>query len=162
MREQEAANFLSVTPRTIRNYRRRGLLPYQEIKGKTCPVIDYNQSDLERLKSKLSQRGQTSPVGKKRPLPRVTYGLPPEEFLELTTQAKKYNSTTSDHARRLMREAMESRLRAEIADLRSQNEKNAGEVKRLRREVASAVEVVLELVGLSPAEAKEWVLQNLR
>ena len=47
--EQEAANYLSVVPRTLRLWRRVRNLPYIKLSGK---VIRYRRDDLDRWISK--------------------------------------------------------------------------------------------------------------
>ena len=56
---REAADMVSVTPKTIREYERKGLLTPIRL---NCRVIRYERQELERLIAKCSsapQRGQS-------------------------------------------------------------------------------------------------------
>jgi len=164
MNDQAAAAYLNLTTRTLRNYRRQGKLPYREVKGKTRPVIDYRQDDLDRLKAELSrQRVRSNKPKEAAPaLPRVSFGLPRAELAELAAEAKNYGVTPSEYARRLVRERMESNFRLEAAELRSGLAKANAETRKIRKEFSSAIEVVLEIAGLPADQAKQWVTDNLR
>lgn len=164
MTEQEAMAYLSLTARTLRNYRRQGKLPYREVKGKTRPVIEYERADLDRLKSDLDRRRQRSkkPQTVKPALPRVTFGLPPAEYENLVLEATRYGMSPSEYARRLAREGMESHFQQEAAELRGELAKANAEMRKMRNEFSLAFEAVLEYVGLSPEDAKKWVTDNLR
>lgn len=164
MTEAEAAAFLQVTPRTLRNYRQSGELPYREVPGKTRPIIDYQQGDIERLKAKLEKRRQRSkkPVAVKPGLPRVTFSLPPPEHEELSAEAKKYEQSPGEYARRLVREGLESRALAETAELRAEVDSLNAEIRKMKKEFLLAFEVVLEFSGVSKQDAKTWVDNNLR
>ncbi len=164
MKEADAAAYLHLTPRTLRNYRNQGKLPYREVKGKTRPQIEYRQDDLDRLKAELQKQRQRSvkPKTVAPAQPRVTFGLPPEELANLTAEAKKYGMTPADYARRLVRERMESSFKSEATELRSELAKANAETRKIRKEFALAFEVVLEIAGLPPDEAKQWVTDNLR
>ena len=164
MNDQEAAAYLKVTSRTLRNYRNQGKLPYREVKGKTRPVIEYRQDDLDRLKAELQRQRQRSVKPKKAApaLPRVTFGLPPTELAELRAEAEKYGMTPADYARRLVREGMESTFKQESAELRSELTKVTEETRKIRKEFALGFEVVLEIAGFPADEAKQWVTDNLR
>jgi hypothetical protein len=61
-----------------------------------------------------------------------------------------------------MRESLESRFREEGAELRAGLDRADVEIRKVRAEVASAFESVLEFVGLSEDDAKTWVNDNLR
>jgi len=164
MTEQEAIAQLGLTARTLRNYRRKGRLAYREVKGKTRPVIEYDTADIDRLKAELDRQRQQS----KKPepvapvLPRLTFGLPPAEYAELAQAAEKVGMTPGEYARRIARESMESHYLAEAKDLRAELAAAKAEMRRMREEFASAIEVVLCRVGLSPDAAATWVTQNLR
>lgn len=162
--EPEAAAFLGLSVRTLRNYRTQGRLPYREVKGRTRPVIVYNQADLEKLKVDLERRRRRSkkPRGTSPQLPRVTFGMPSAELDELRSEAERYGMTTAEYARRLVRERLESLLQQEVRELRAELEKTNGETRKMRKEFSLAFEAILEYVGLSPAEAKQWVDDNVR
>lgn len=162
--EPDAAAFLNLTVRTLRKYRASGQLPFREIPGKTRPVIAYQQRDLDRLKATLDTRRRRSkkPSPGQPGLPRVSFSLPAGEHAELSAEARQYAQAAGEYARRLVRERQESRLRAEMADLRTQLEAATAQLRTLRREVALGFEAVLEFVGLSPEDAKHWVDDNLR
>lgn len=162
--EQEAAAYLDLTVRTLRNYRAKGRLPFREIKGKTRPLIEYQQSDLDRLKSALEKRRQRSkkPTEGKPPLPRITFSLPGVEYEELIAEATKYGQTPSEYARHLLRTRMETKLKMETAELRSKVDTMNAEMRKMRKEFSLAFESVLEFSGLSAQDAKKWVNENLR
>lgn len=165
MNDQQAAAFLQLTVRTLRNYRRAGKLPYREVKGKTRPVIEYDRADLERLKEDIQKRQRRSkkpvaPVPAARP--RVTFALPDAEYEELSREAGKYGLGVGEYARRLAREGLESRFRQEADELRGEMGKAKAEIRKMRSEFSSAFEAVLEFVGLSEEEARKWVGNNLR
>ncbi|MES2462096.1 MAG: helix-turn-helix domain-containing protein [Armatimonadota bacterium] len=164
MKEADAAAYLNLTPRTLRNYRNQGKLPYREVKGKTRPQIEYRQDDLDRLKAELQKQRQRSlkPKATTPALPRVTFGLPLAELADLTAEAKKYRMTPADYARRLVRERMETSFKSEAAEMRSELAKVIAETRIIRKEFALAFEEVLRMVGLPPDEAKQWVTDNLR
>ena len=164
MTESEATNYLHLTARTLRNYRRSGKLPYREVPGKTRPIIEYRQDDIDRLKAELQKQRQRSlkPKTVAPALPRVTFGLPPGELSELTAEAKKYGMTPADYARRLVRERMESSFKSEAVELRYELAKANAETRKIRKEFALAFEVVLEIAGLPADQAKQWVTDNLR
>ncbi len=152
MNDQAAAAYLNLTPRTLRNYRRQGKLPYREVKGKTRPVIAYEQRDLDHLKAELEKKRRRSkkPGEVKPPLPRITFSLGITEHEELCAEARKQDQAPGDYARRLVRERTESQARA-----------NA-EIQKIRKEFSLAFEVVLEMGGLPADQAKQWVTDNLR
>ena len=165
MREPEAAQYLGLTMRTLRNYRRKGTLAYREATGKTRPTIEYDQSELDRLKAELDRRRESSakpkPAGKP-VLQRVTFGLPPEGYAELAEEAQRYGMSVGEYARRLVREGLESRFQSEAAELRSEVNQVKAELERTRKDFAAGFEAVLEYVGLNPDDAKTWVTENLR
>ena len=162
MNEQEAAQYLNVTPRTLLNYRKAGRLSYRLVQGKTRPVIEYEKSVLERFKGELEARAQVPKIAKPPRLRRVTFGLASHDYQELSEEAKKYDMKPGEYARRLMRESMESNLKGEMRELQAADTKNTEEVKRLRSDVAGAFEALLEFLNLSPQEAQAWVTENLR
>lgn len=53
MNKQDAANLLGVTPRTLESYVKAGRVPVSYVRGKTRPVADFEESELQRLKSQL-------------------------------------------------------------------------------------------------------------
>jgi hypothetical protein len=165
MREPEAAEYLGLTVRTLRNYRRRGKLSFKEVTGKTRPVIEYDQAELDRLKADFDQRRTTAAKPKRgRPNPnkRVTFGLPPEGYAELEKNAERVGVSVSDYARRVVREGLESRYQQEAAELRSEVKRLSREIEQIRKDFAAGFESVLEFTGVEPAEAKKWVTENLR
>jgi hypothetical protein len=164
MREDKAALFVGVSTRTLYRLRKAGRLAYRELKGTARPVIDYDQEDLELLKAELDQRRTKSRKPGKPPdtSPRITFGLPDREHGELIQEAAQYGMSPGEYARRLVRERLESRLRAETADLQREVKQVRTDLNRLRAEVAGAIEAVLEYVGLPSDEAKRWTTDNLR
>lgn len=122
MTESEATDYLHLTARTLRNYRRSGKLPYREVPGKTRPVIEYQQGDLEHLKAELEKRRQRSkkPTAVKPALPRVTFSLPNTEHQELLAEAQRFGLAPGEYARRLVRDRLESRILAETGELRAE------------------------------------------
>jgi hypothetical protein len=164
MREPEASEYLGLTVRTLRNYRRKGKLPFRETQGRTRPVIEYDRSDLDRLKAELSarqQRHREAPSGS-RTNPRVTFGLPRQEYEELASDAARVGLSVSEYARRLARDRMESQYLTQAGELRAGLERTNDEVRRIRDEFAAGIEAVLECVGIPAADAMEWVSKNLR
>lgn len=163
MTEKEAALSLGVTPRTLANYRQKGVLPYREVPGKTRPAIEYQQADIERLKVLLEARRTR---GKKpKPLktaPRIAFGIPEQERAALSEEAKKFGMSLGEYARRLVREGMESRFQQEAAELRAELAKANAEIRKMQKEYPLAFEAVLEFAGMEPADAKKWVNENLR
>ena len=164
MNDQAAAAYLNLTPRTLRNYRRQGKLPYREVKGKTRPVIAYEQRDLDHLKAELEKKRRRSkkPGAVKPPLPRITFSLGTTEHEELCAEARKQDQAPGDYARRLVRERTESQARAETAELREELARANAEIQKIRKEFSLAFEVVLEMGGLPADQAKQWVTDNLR
>lgn len=164
MTEPEAIAYLNLTARTLRNYRKRGKLAYRQVTGKTRPVIEYDKADIDRLKAELDQQRQQSPKPEpvKPALPRVTFGLPPDEYDEFVRAAEKVGMTPGEYARRLAREQMESRLLTETKELRAELAATKAEMRQRHNEVSAAFEAVLEDTGLSPEAAKRWVDDNLR
>ncbi|WP_309710280.1 hypothetical protein [Armatimonas sp.] len=162
MSEQEAAQYLSVTARTLLNYRKSGRLSYRLAQGKTRPVIEYDRANLERLKAELIARTEVPKTPKPTRLKRVTFGLAAHDYEELSGEAKKYDMKPGEYARRLMRESLESNLKGEIRELHTKDAKSREELKRLRNDVAGAFEALLEFMKLSPEEASQWVTENLR
>lgn len=164
MREPEAAEYLGVSPRTLYRYRKAGKLAYREQKGKARPTVEYEEADLNRLRRELEERRTTSkkPGPATPPRPRLTFGLSQREWTELAEEAARYGLKPPEYARRLVREGLESRFQTDVRELRQELDTARSEVKRLRSETAGALEAVLEYVGLSAEEAKEWVTQNLR
>lgn len=165
VREVEAAAYLGLTVRTLNNYRRKGTLAFREVTGKTRPVIEYDQAELDRLKTELDAKRATTkkpnPV-QKPAMPRVTFGLTPEAYAELETEAERFGMGTAEYARRLVREGLESRFQSEATELRNELKQVKADLARTRKDFAAAFEVVLEYTGLDPAEAKKWVTENLR
>lgn len=164
MTETDATRYLQLTARTLRNYRRSGKLPFREVPGKTRPVIEYQQNDLDRLKTDLETRRRRSkkPGEGKPALPRVTFSLPAAEHADLAAEAKQYAQAAGEYARRLVRERLESRLTAETAELRAEVDTQNAELRKMRKEFSLAFEAVLEFAGLPPKDAKQWVSDNLR
>lgn len=165
MTEKEAAQLLSLSVRTLRNYRHEGKLSFREVKGKTRPVIEYERAEVERLKAELDRRRQRSRKPAPSPLqapPRVTFGLPPAEFEELAAEARKYGLSAGEYARRLAREGLENRFREEAVELRTENQKLNAEIRRLRNDVSAAFEALLEFMQVSPEVAKQWADDNIR
>lgn len=165
MREPEAAEYLGLTVRTLRNYRRLGKLSFKEVAGKTRPVIEYDQAELDRLKADLDQRRTTAARpkrGRPNPVRRVTFGLPPEGYAELEKNAERFGMSVSDYARRVVREGLESRYQQEAAELRKEVKRLDREVERMRKDFAAGFESVLEFTGLDAQSAKKWVTENLR
>lgn len=165
MHDKDAAAYLKVTTRTLHRYRTSGKLPYKEVPGKTRSIIEYDAADIARLKEALDRRRTAGPKPKGRPVPaarRVTFGLSPEALGDLTKEAARYGGTVPEYARRLVREGLESRFRTEADELRAEVKRLTAEVSRVRKDFAAGFEAVLEFVGLSPEEAKQWVTDNLR
>ena len=128
-------------------------------------MIDYDEQDLARLKAELGP--SAGPTGtraspSKPGAARVSFGLPRGEHAELREEAARYGMSPGEYARRLVREGLESRLRAEAEALSGEVQAVRTEAKKLRTEVAGAFEAVLEYVGLPADEARQWVTQNLR
>jgi len=160
MREQEAADYLQITPRTLYRYRKSGRLAFHTESGKTRPVIKYKRADLDALKAILdTQRIHSKkPTDTKSPLPRVSFGLPPHEYQELSEDAAKHVLPVNQYARQVVRGGLHSEaiaLRQEVKELRQ-------ELKKAQQEIADAIEAVLEFVGMAPDEAQSWVENNLR
>jgi hypothetical protein len=164
MREHEAAAHLGVSVRTLYRYRKAGKVAFRVVKGRGRPVIEYDRAEVERLKRTLAERAESAsgPAPEPPRRPRVTFGLSPSEHAELSRDAARYGMTPGEYARQLAREGMESRFRTEAAELRQELDTLQGELRKVRSEVASAFEVVLEYVGLAPEAARQWVTENLR
>lgn len=165
MREIEAAQYLSLTVRTLRNYRRLGKLAYRQVPGKTRPVIEYDQAELERLKGELARSRATSAkpkTGRASPTKRVTFGLSPEGYAELVKDAEHFGMSVSDYARRVVREGLESHYQQEATALRHEVKRLSQELERLRNDFAGGFEVILQYSGLDKDAAQKWVRENLR
>ncbi len=165
MRELEAAKYLGLTVRTLNTYRRKGTLAFREVPGKTRPTIEYDPSDLDKVKAELDAKRASS----KKPLPgsktasqRVTFGLSPEGYAELEKEAERYAMSVGEYARRLVREGLESRFQSEATELHNRMKQLETELVHTHQDYAAAFEVLLEYIGLAPEEAKEWVTENLR
>jgi len=165
MRETDAAIYLGVSVRSLHRYRKAGKLAFRQVQnGPGRPYIDYDERELARFKTQLAGAAST-PGGQGRtgsPKPRVSFTLSRSEYAELQEEATRYGTQPSDYARRLLREGLESRLRQEAEVVRREGQALRTEVKRLRAEMVGAFEVVLELVGVPPEDAKQWLAQNLR
>lgn len=70
--------------------------------------------------------------------------------------------SVGEYARRLARDQMESRYLAEAKELRQDLDAANSELRKARKQFASAFEALLDYVGLPPEEAKKWVDDNLR
>ena len=163
MTEKEAAAYLGVTPRTLANYRQKGALAFREVKGKTRPAIEYQQSDIERLKAQLDvKRTRSKKPTPVKTAPRIVFGIPAGEHTELAREAEKFGMSVGEYARRLVREGLESRFQQEAAELRQELAKANAEIRKMQKEFPLAFEAVLEFAGLEPADAKKWVNDNLR
>ena len=162
MRRNQAAEYLGVSAKTLYRLERAGKLTSRKEKTSTGHVIEYEIAELDRLKEELSQQREVPKAPKPTRLRRVTFGLPATDFEELEREATRYGLKPGEYARKLMRDSFESQLRADLGDLHAQDKKIKGEVKRLRSEVASAFEVLLEYLNFPPQEAKTWVTENLR
>lgn len=165
MRENEAALYLNVNARTLYRYRKSGKLAFREATGKTRPVIDYDEADIKKLKQELDRRRESLPKPASPSPPagkRISFRMPTEGYEELSREAAKYEMTVAEYARRLVREGLESRFHAEAEELRAEVKRLTKEINVVRNDVAGAFEVVLEHVGLSADEAKQWVTENLR
>jgi excisionase family DNA binding protein len=53
MNKSEAAEYLGISARSLERYTAQGRLSHTLKKGKTRPVLDYDESELERLKAEL-------------------------------------------------------------------------------------------------------------
>ena len=162
MNREQAAQFLGISPRTLYRLEQGGKLASRKEKTPKGHVVLYEVADLERLKVQLAARAEAAKTSKPPRLKRVTFGLSPHDFEELAGEAKKYDMKPGEYARRLMRESLESSLKGEIRELHTKDAKSREELKRLRNDVAGAVEALLEFMRLSPEEASQWVTENLR
>ena len=60
MNKQEAAQFLGVSVRTLESYAAQNRVVVNYIRGKTRPVADFDEADLERLKDELAPPGNSA------------------------------------------------------------------------------------------------------
>lgn len=165
MREFEAAEYLGISARTLYRYRCAGKVPFRQLKhGPGRPVIDYDEQDLARLKAELERAvAEKSASPQQEPAhPRVSFRLSRKEHTELQQEAVRYSMSPAEYARSLVRIALESQLRAHTEALRGQVETTRTEMKRLRAQVSGALVVVLENMGFSPEDARQWVRENLQ
>ena len=146
-------------------YRKAGNLPYREVPDKTRPVIEYDREVLEKLKAELAEREEMKAKRKKEPeapVLKIAFILSPEEHKEIIEEAAKFGMKPNEYARQLMRDSRLTRFQETEKELREELQKAASETKRLRSDVASSMEAVLESIGFTPENAKEWVRENLR
>ena len=165
MSELEAAAYLNLNVRTLQRYRKKGSLAYREAPGKTRSTIEYDRADLDRLKTDLEAkrvRSQKPRASQQPTTPRVAFGFALEEYAELEREARRFEMSVGEYARRLVREGLESRFQSEAAELRTRIKQLEMELARTRRDFAAGFEAVLEYAGLDPDAAKKWVEENLR
>lgn len=171
MGEKEAADYLQLSVRTLQRYRDKGTLSYRKVSGKAGQMIAYDPAELDRLKQALAAQRVASakpkPAGEAPP-PRVTFGLSPEAYGELTREAKRFGMSVNEYARRLVREGLESTFQAEAAELRAEvkrlkttTEQLKTDLERTRQDFAGGFEAVLEFSGVAPEDAKVWVVENV-
>lgn len=165
MKEREAATFLKISPRTLYRYRKSGKIAFREAPGKTRPTIEYDDTDVELLKSELDERRAIRVKPAKifiATAKRVSLTLPGEVYDELSQEAATYAMSPGEFARRLVREGLESSFQAEAAELHAAVNRIHTEVKHVRSDFAAGFESLLEYVGLTADDAKKWVAENLR
>jgi hypothetical protein len=162
--EQQAAAYLGLTTRTLRNYRRTGKLAYREVRGKTRSTIEYLRSDLELLKNELTARRTRCHKPKTHSArgTRLSFEMPLPELDELRRDAEKCGLSANEYARRLIRDRLESTYMVQSDELRAELRQCLVDVRKIRSEFAAGFEAVLEYIGVSVADAKKWVNENLR
>ena len=171
MSEKEAADYLGLSVRTLQRYRDKGALAYRRVTTKVGQMIAYDPAELDRMNQALAMQRATSAKPKraqKSSPPRVTFGLSPEAIDELTREAKRFEMSVNEYARRLVRDGLESTFQAETAELRAEvkrlkttTEQMKTDLERTRRDFAGGFEAVLEFSGVASEDAKTWVAENL-
>jgi hypothetical protein len=159
--KREAAEFLSISPRSLERYTRQGRIRAHYQKGRGHPVPIYEEGDLEALKADLGPT-LAPPSGKATATSEtVSFRLDKHYRARLIDEGEKRGISAGAYARLLVIDTLEDgeheRLRTDLGELRRL-------VALLSEDLATAAMALLLHGGRveQEAEAREWVIANLR
>ena len=156
MTKKEAAAFVGVGIRALERYAKAGRLSVHQRKGKTRPIVLYDEAELLPLKDEASARlrpraAVLSPVGESTDT--VGFRLDSYYRKRLLQAAEHHGMSPGEYARRLVILALEER----------QGEETLREISELRRDLALSVKALLCFAGKAEVEeAGQWVAENLQ
>jgi hypothetical protein len=151
LNQKEAVAFIGVTEKTLYRYRRAGKLAYREVPTGRRPAIEYDLDDLKVLKEEIDYRKatRTKPEkASKTKKPRIIFGVPCAESLEILEEAKRCGMKLGPYVRQLTLSAKKSDLLAIQKTLREEMQETSVALETLRSDTANALRGIWNLLGL--------------
>lgn len=125
MRKEDAAEFLGVSTRTVERLAAEGRLRFKREKGKTKPIVVFDERDLERIKKERQEARPPEVFGRPntvKPLASIGFRLDPLYVKMLAEKAKSKGVSASEMARHLVIQGLEEsrfeRIRDEFLAMR--------------------------------------------
>ena len=169
--QKEAARRLGISIRTLQRFVRQGRLTPTYQAGKTRSVPVFDPEEVEALRITLLSRPaypQTKTSTQRVRKQSFGFRIDPAELKRLSEEASRHSLSVSEYVRTLIQIGLEGELQqqviamnAEIASLKQQIAELEESQRQAQREFTETVEVLLEVGGMSAAEARRWVSRNL-
>ncbi|MBX3110280.1 MAG: helix-turn-helix domain-containing protein [Fimbriimonadaceae bacterium] len=145
MKKSEAAQFLGVSTRTVERLVAKGRLRPRREKGKTRPILVFDQAELSRVKKELQEVRPEEVFGRPntlKPKDAVGFRIDPHYYKRLEEEGGKLGLSAGEYARRLVVRGLE------VGDELSALRKSLGHMFYL---------ILVTKLGASEAEAEDIV-----
>lgn len=156
MDRKEAAEYLGVSLRTLDRLAAEGRIRKGRALKKTRPIVVFEESDLEALKSELSEVSNRHEVFRRLNAPAketIAFRLDPYYLTRLSAKAEELNLSPGECARRFVIQTIED----------TRVERFQEEVAKLREGLAHTFYTLLVMkFGVSEAEATAFVDSTIR
>jgi len=141
----QAAKELGVSVRTVERFVAAGKLRRGRAKGKTKPIVTFDETDIAKLKSELELARPSEVFGRPntpKPKDAIGFRLDPFYIKKLETEGERYGLSGAEYARRLVIRGLE------VGD----------ELATLKKSLSHVFYLILvSKLGATEAEAEEIV-----